>query len=95
MEFLVRMENRLTGPDSDEVKALRAQERVRAGELRASGVLKHLWRVPGRRATIALYEATDATALHEALASLPMWPYSEVTVEPLAEHPQEAALRHQ
>jgi muconolactone D-isomerase len=94
MEFLVRTENHLS-PDTDpaRVAALRAEERVQAGELRDRGMLKRLWRVPGRWATIGLYEAPDATVLHDALSSLAMWRYMEVTVEPLADHPQEVALR--
>jgi muconolactone D-isomerase len=90
MEFLVHTENRLA-PDIDpeRVAALRVAERERADELRAAGVLVRLWRVPGRWATVALYEAPDATALHDALSSLPMWPYTDVRVEPLATHPQE------
>jgi muconolactone D-isomerase len=59
-------------------------------ELRKDGILKRLWRVPGRRAVIGLWEAPDATALHDALASLPQWPWMDVTVESLATHPQEA-----
>ncbi|MDO8213157.1 muconolactone Delta-isomerase [Conexibacter sp. CPCC 206217] len=90
MEFLVYTENRLS-PDTDpeRVAELRAAERVRADELRAAGVLKRLWRTPGRWATVALYEAPDATDLHDALASLPMWRFTDVRVEPLASHPQE------
>lgn len=90
MEFLVYTENRLPpDTDPDQVRDLRGRERERAMELRAEGLLKRLWRVPGRWATIGLYEAPDATVLHDALASLPMWPYTDVRVEPLAMHPQE------
>lgn len=91
MEFLVRAENRLPAETPDDVRAkLKAAERERAMQLRAEGVLKRLWRVPGRNATIGLYEATDAMALHDALSSLAMWPWMDVTVETLATHPQEA-----
>ena len=62
-------------------------------EIRSSrpvpGVLKRLWRVPGRTATIGLYEADDPAALHDALMSLPMAPWLDVHVEALATHPQE------
>ena len=94
MDFLVYTENRMP-PDADPalVARLRAEERTRAQELRDAGLLKRLWRVPGRWATVALYEAPDATALHDAVASLPMWPYTDVRVEALADHPQEVALR--
>jgi muconolactone D-isomerase len=86
VEFLVRSENRLPPETPAERREeLRAAERARAVELRAAGVLKRLWRVPGRNATVGLYEA----ALHDALMSLPMAPWLDVTVEALATHPQE------
>ncbi len=90
MEFLVYTENRLPADtDPDRVVGLREAEVTRAQELRDAGVLRRLWRIPGRWATVGLYEADDATSLHEALASLPMWRHTEVRVEPLATHPQE------
>jgi muconolactone D-isomerase len=91
MEFLVRMENRLP-PETPEAERaeLKAAERERATQLRAEGVLKRLWRVPGRNATVGLYEAEDPARLHEALMSLPMAPWLDISVEPLATHPQEA-----
>ena len=90
MEFLVRFEAFLPESMSQEtVKALKTAERQRAMELREAGILKRLWRVPGRRATVGLWQATSATELHEALASLPQFPWMDVAVEPLATHPQE------
>lgn len=74
---------------TDERERLRSLERIRAMELREQGILVRLWRVPGRRAVVGLWEAADATALHDALASLPMFPWMDVTVEALATHPQE------
>jgi muconolactone D-isomerase len=90
MEFLVRTEN-LMPPDTpdDTRERLRAAERERAMQLREAGILKRLWRVPGRNATIGLYEAEDPAALHDALTSLPMWKWMDVSVEALATHPQE------
>lgn len=92
MEFLVRTENRMPADTPDAVRErLRSAERARAQELRDAGVLRRLWRVPGRNATVGLYEAPDPAALHDALTSLPMWRWMDVTVEPLATHPQERA----
>ncbi|SFL45130.1 muconolactone Delta-isomerase family protein [Geodermatophilus ruber] len=92
MEFLVRAENRLpVDTPAERREELRAAERARAMELRAEGILKRLWRVPGRNATIGLYEAPDAAALHDALSSLAMFPWLDVQVEALAQHPQEKA----
>ncbi len=90
MQFLVAMEVVLPSDMSvDRRTALYAAEAARAAELAADGVLKRLWRVPGRRANWGLWEATDATALHDALASLPLFPWLDVTVHPLAEHPND------
>jgi muconolactone D-isomerase len=90
MEFLVRTENLLPPDTPDETREqLRKAERERAQQLRADGILKRLWRVPGRNATIGLYEADDPAQLHDALTSLPMWKWMDVTVEALATHPQE------
>jgi muconolactone D-isomerase len=91
MEFLVRFEAYLPESLSEErVKEIKSAERDRAMQLRSEGTLKRLWRVPGRRGTVGLWEAVDATALHDALSSLPQFPWMDVTsVEPLATHPQE------
>ncbi|GAA2648662.1 muconolactone Delta-isomerase family protein [Streptomyces vastus] len=90
MEFLVRTENLLPPDTPDDVReSLRKGERERALQLREAGILKRLWRVPGRNATIGLYEAADPAELHDALASLPMWKWMDITVEALATHPQE------
>jgi muconolactone D-isomerase len=90
VEFLVRAQNNLPPDTADETREqLRHAERQRAMQLRADGTLKRLWRVPGRNATIGLYEARDPTALHDVLASLPMWRWMDASVEALAIHPQE------
>jgi muconolactone D-isomerase len=90
MEFLVRAENRLPvdTPEEDRNR-LKKGERERAEEMRTAGVLKRLWRVPGRTSWIGLFETTDATQLHDELASLPLFPWLDITVENLATHPQE------
>lgn len=90
MEFLVRTSNRIP-PEfpAERQQELRTAERQRAMELREAGILRRLWRVPGTRDAIGLYEAADATILHDALASLPMFPWMDIRVEPLATHPQE------
>ena len=91
MEFLVHQTNRMPADEASQRlrEELRAVERVRAQELRDAGILIKLWRVPGTRDAIGLYEAADATVLHDALASLPLFPWLEISVQPLATHPQE------
>ncbi len=49
-----------------------------------------IWRLPGRFANVSLYRTADATELHAALTSLPLWPFMDVRVEALAVHPLES-----
>lgn len=90
MEFLVHIEVQWPGDgDAGELGRLAAAERARASELAAEGRLKRLWRIPGRRANWGLWEAEDATALHAAIGSLPLFPWLSVNVHPLAAHPSD------
>ena len=91
MEFLVRIDVRLPPdmPPERRAELLEAEHR-RGKELMAEGLLARIWRVPGRLSNYSLYRAPDATAVHAALASLPLWPWIEARVEGLAEHPLEA-----
>jgi muconolactone D-isomerase len=87
MEFLVGIEFELpAGLDAAELDRLKSAEARQAAALAAAGTLKRIWRVPGRRANWGLWQAPDATELHAALESLPMWPWMDVTVHPLAAH---------
>ena len=92
MEFLVEIEVRWP-PDGDPARKaeLIAAEAKRAGELAAEGRIKRLWRIPGRWANVGLWQASDADELHKAIASLPFYPWLDVTVRPLALHPSDPA----
>ena len=91
MEFLVSIDIRAPHDlDPDRLAALQSAETARARELMTAGTLKRIWRIPGRRSNISLYEAADATALHAALSSLPLFPYMEIEVQALATHPLES-----
>jgi muconolactone D-isomerase len=94
MEFIVEIEVRFP-PDGDPAKkaALIEAEGKRARELAAEGRIKRLWRIPGRWANVGLWEAPDANELHKAIASLPFYPWLDVTVRPLALHPSDPAGR--
>ena len=90
MEFLVHIEVRFPADgDPAELKRLGAAETVLARELTALGRIRRLWRVPGRRANWGLWEAADASELDLALASLPMFPWCDIEVHPLAQHPRD------
>jgi muconolactone D-isomerase len=91
VQFLVRAQVTIP-PDMppNERARLILLETARGRELIAMGKLRRIWRVPGRWANIALYEAIDATELHALVSSLPLWPWMDVAVEALATHPLEA-----
>ena len=89
MEFLVSIQIGPLPSDEETVAQLYAAESARAAVLADQGILKRLWRVPGQRANWGLWEAKDATALHEALSSLPLFPYMDIEVQSLAQHPSD------
>lgn len=92
MEFLVDIEmNMPVGMPEDELADIKSRERERGKEFVAQGKLRRIWRRPGRRASVSLYEVSDATELHELLSSLPQFPWMEIRITALAEHPLDAS----
>ena len=90
MEFLVRIEVRLPADMPDvERSDLAARELARGNALRDAGTIVRIWRIPGRYANVAVWKADDATDLHGLLTSLPLFPWLDIDVKPLALHPLE------
>jgi muconolactone D-isomerase len=63
------------------------QEASRGQQLCRSGAIRHIWRLPGQSANVAVWDCPDSDALHMSLTSLPAWPWMSVLVRPLATHP--------
>ena len=90
MEFLVHIDIEWPADgDAAELAGLTKAERARAAELAAAGNIRRMWWIPGRRANWGVWEAEDATALHNAISSLPLFPWLRVEVHPLAAHPSD------
>lgn len=88
MEFLVSIDVRLPHDLDGQRRAdLLEAESERGAVLARAGTIGAIWRVPGRMANRGIWSAADASALHEALVSLPLWPFMTVDVIPLARHP--------
>lgn len=87
-EFLVHVHVRWpeSVPEERRVELRKAQLK-RMKELHAQGIFVRMWRVVGSPANWALWQAKDATELHEAITSTPIWPYMEVEVMAMARHP--------
>lgn len=90
MDFLVAIDVNLP-PDFDAGRRsdLVAAEAARARELAAAGTISRLWRVPGRWSNVGIWCAADATELHDALCSLPLYAWLDIDVTPLASHPSD------
>jgi len=94
MEFLVNIN--ITWPmdmDPQVKEEIILDEQKHAGNLAAQGNLIRMWRVPGRRENWGLWRANDATHLHDIISSLPVFPYMNVQVTPLAIHPVDPMRR--
>ena len=85
MEWLVRMHIKIP-PDmgADQKTRLYALEAVYAHQLAANGMLRRLWRVPCGTDNVGLWEAQDATVLHDAIVKFPLFRYMTIDVTPLA-----------
>ena len=88
MLYCVRMTvNVPQGMDPERFERLKAEEKAVAQDLQRSGKWRHLWRVAGQYANISVFDVDNHDELHGLLSSLPLFPFMDVTVTPLARHP--------
>jgi muconolactone D-isomerase len=83
------------GTSASELEQRMTGEGTRVAELAAQGHALRVWKpLPddGRSRATGLYRAADDTELQAILESLPLWPWMEVSVMALAEHPNDPAL---
>ena len=59
----------------------------RAQDLQRAGTWMHLWRIAGQYANISVFDVADHDALHAILSTLPLFPFMQIEVTPLARHP--------
>lgn len=90
MEFLVRIKVDIPpSTEAAEIQQLTHLERIRGRELQEAGVIQRIWRIPGTTGNVGIWRAQDATDLHSALASLPLFKFMRIEVTALAVHPLE------
>lgn len=91
MEFLVRIDVALPADMPPERRAeLAAAEREAGLALRRRGAIQRIWRLPGGLRNVGVWEARDATDLHDLISGLPLFPWISAEVTALAAHPLEA-----
>ena len=88
MLYHVRMDVRPPhGIDPAEFDRLKAEEKARAQELQRCGKWVHLWRIAGQYANVSVFDVGGHDELHALLSTLPLFPFMEIAVTPLARHP--------
>ena len=91
MEFLVRIRVDFP-PDmpSEQLADVMEREKARGRELKDAGTIVRIWRIPGRRENVAIWKGENADAIHDAIQSLPVFPWIDADVTALATHHLEA-----
>jgi len=88
MLFHVRMDVRIPHDiDPARVEELKRVERERAQELQRQGKWRHLWRIAGQYSNISIFDAENVQELHDLISTLPLFPFMEISVQPLCRHP--------
>jgi muconolactone D-isomerase len=88
MLYCVEMDVRVPyDVDQARFEKLKAEEKARAQDLQREGKWRHLWRITGRYANISIFDVADHDELHTILSTLPLFPFMEIKVTPLARHP--------
>jgi len=75
--------------DADQAKfeELKAAEKKFSQKLQHEGKWLHLWRITGRYANISIFDVAGNDELHALLSALPLFPFMQIKVTPLARHP--------
>jgi len=84
VEMTVNIPPSLPKAQADEIKA---KEKAYSQRLQREGKWPHIWRVVGQYANVSIFDVADNQELHALLTALPLYPYMEITVQPLCEHP--------
>lgn len=71
----------------DQAAKLIEEEKQYSQELQRQGKWAHIWRVVGEYANYSIFDVEDNEELHELLRKLPLFPYMDIKVTPLATHP--------
>lgn len=91
MEFLVTLRQEWSAlREVPDLEALVAAEREVGRSLIDDGTIVRIWRIPGQRANVGVWQAADATQLHAALDRLPLRRWLDAEVVALARHELEA-----
>ncbi|MGO4494092.1 muconolactone Delta-isomerase [Arthrobacter sp. 2YAF22_2] len=90
MRYLVHMDVSLPADlPANEAAQIKATEKAYSQQLQRSGKWPEIWRVVGEYANYSIFDVDSNDELHEILQNLPLFPYMEISVVPLAKHPSD------
>ncbi|CAM4102991.1 muconolactone Delta-isomerase family protein [Acinetobacter pragensis] len=73
--------------DSDIWTDIITREREYGQTYMKNGQFPHIWRVVGKFANVSIFDVESNDVLHQILAGFPLFPYMDIQVTALAEHP--------
>lgn len=73
--------------DAAKFEQLKTAEKAFSQKLQHEGKWVHLWRIAGRYANISIFDVAGNDELHALLSALPLFPFMQIKVTPLARHP--------
>lgn len=90
MLFHVRMDVKLPHDLDPDVRAdTVAREKAYSQELQRAGKWPHIWRIVGEYSNFSVFDVESTDELHALLSGLPLFPYMDIHVTPLATHPSD------
>lgn len=66
-----------------------AREKAYSQELQRAGKWPHIWRIVGEYSNFSVFDVESHDELHTILSGLPLFPYMDIHVTPLATHPSD------
>lgn len=88
MLFHVEMTVKLP-PDmpAEQAAEIKSKEKAYSQELQRQGKWRHLWRLAGSYANVSIFDVNDNAELQDLISGLPLFPYMDIQVKPLCQHP--------
>ena len=92
MLFLVRMDVNIPRDlPLEQANEIKAREKAYSQDLQRDGRWKSIWRVVGEYANYSVFDVASNDELHQLLQGLPLFPFMQILVTPLARHPSAIA----
>jgi muconolactone D-isomerase len=93
MLFHVRMDVRIPHDLDPGTRAeVVAREKAYSQDLQRAGKWPHIWRIVGEYANVSIFDVESNEELHGLLSQLPLFPYMDIRVTPLAPHPSDIGV---